>query len=195
MICLFLVGRISLVVYRFIRWLFLQPNRNKTCSTQWFAMLAHVHSNRKNKMASKWKYSYLFNVPCECVLQRKQAASIWFQGKVQPKITTVYKSCYVAPAFYSSSLYGYSSGTCLSSLTCNSNASSPRSISRIQLISVFIDTWPWNQHKHNSGVRQDKEKIHVYFYDIKVAFPPAFNFFGFLGTLEPPTKTHATARK
>ena len=43
-------------------------------------------------------------------------------------------------AYYSSSLYGYSSGTCFKSFTCNSYASSPLSISRIQVTSVFIDT-------------------------------------------------------
>lgn len=48
-------------------------------------------------------------------------------------------------ACYSSSLYGYSSGTCFKSFTCNSNASSPLSISRTHVTSVFIDTWRWEK--------------------------------------------------
>lgn len=62
---------------------------------------------------------------------------------------------------YSSSLYGYSSGICFSNFTCNSNVSSPLSMSRSHVTSVFIDTWtpaPHHNHKIRKFIR--KKKFH-----------------------------------
>lgn len=61
--------------------------------------------------------------------------TIFYENLMSASDTIVKKAC------YSSSLYGYSSGTCFRSFTCISNASSPLSISRIHVISVFIETW------------------------------------------------------
>lgn len=88
-----------------------------------------------------------FRRPKECI--REDKLLLRLLNRKERKLETLNTLHYNLP-FYSSSLYGYSSGTCLRSLTCNSNASSPRSISRSHVTSVFIDTWRieewWKRH-------------------------------------------------